>query len=122
MATSFRTVLSIAAGGALLAACAAGPYDYGYGYGSPYYDAAPGYYYGPGYDYYGPSVGVGVEYGSRDGWGRDRRDAREWRERHADRDGDGSWARQQPSREQWERYNNPQERINRERSQNGGGG
>jgi hypothetical protein len=47
-----------------------------------------------------------------------------WRSNDAlvQREHERSAAAQQPRREQSERYNNPQERINRERNQNGGGG
>ena len=47
-----------------------------------------------------------------------------WRSNDAlvQREHEQSAAAQHPRREQSERYNNPQERINRERNQNGGGG
>jgi hypothetical protein len=47
-----------------------------------------------------------------------------WRSNDAlvQREHEQSAAAQQPRHEQWERHNNPQERINRERNQNGGGG
>ena len=49
MAISIRNALALAGSAAMLAACAAGPYDYGYGYngyngyGPGPYDAYPGY-------------------------------------------------------------------------------
>ena len=82
MATSFRNVVVLAGGAALLGACAAGPYDYGYGYngyGAPDpYAGYPAYGYS-GYDYVAPSVGVGIGFSDYD------RGHREW---HGDRRGD----------------------------------
>jgi len=124
MKATTRTWMAIAAGGVLLAGCAT-PYDYGYGNGYGPYDDA---YYGPGYYNYGPeyyggaSVGPGFAYSDRDHHGERWRERRDWRDRHADGVRDNTWAAEQPRREQWERYDNPQERINRERNQNGGGG
>jgi hypothetical protein len=83
MAISLRNVLVLAGSAALLAACATGPYDYGYGYngyGAPDpYEGYPGYGYAPGY--VGPSVGVGIGFSDYDGG----RGQREW---HGDRRGD----------------------------------
>jgi hypothetical protein len=112
MATSMRTILAVAGGALLLSACAAYPYDDGYGgywynngygydngyaydngsaYGPSYYDPAyDDYGYSPGY-YVGPSIGLGFSFSDRD-WDRDHPghhwrggDRHDW---HGDRDGD----------------------------------
>jgi hypothetical protein len=64
-----KALLAAAGAGVLLAGCAAGPYDYAYGYDEYGYPAYgyPGYDY-PGY-YYGPSVALGGVFVDRD---RDR--------------------------------------------------
>ena len=64
-----KSLLALAAAGALLTGCATGPYYDNYAYDETYY-GTPGYRY---YDYgpptayypryYGPSVGFGLSYG-----------------------------------------------------------
>ena len=67
---SRKSVLTLAAAGALLAGCATGPYydsysyDDGYYYDRPvtrYYEPAPPAYYAP--YYVGPSIGLGFTFG-----------------------------------------------------------
>jgi hypothetical protein len=84
MANSLKKVLGALGATALLAGCATGYYDNGYGYyGEPYaYGYGSSYYGYPGY-YGGPSIGFGATYVERDdyrrGWHRDH-DGR-WRDR-----------------------------------------
>jgi hypothetical protein len=91
MARSIRNALAVAGSAALLAACAAGPYDNGYGYNG--YDGYNGYAPGPfdappgyAYDYAGPTVGFGLGFSSVERIDGDR-GHHEWR---GDRRG-GDW-------------------------------
>ena len=91
---TLKSLLGLAAIGALLGGCADYPYygdgyngynGYGYnGYGYNGYDYGPGPgYYDPGY-YVGPSIGLGIGFSDRGGhehW-RDRQDWRGDGERH----------------------------------------
>ncbi len=78
MTTSTRSILALAGSALLLGACAAGPYDYGYGYNDGYGGYVPGSSYDyPGYGYVAPPA---VEFGLGFSDGGRYEHRREWRD------------------------------------------